>query len=258
MFRRWIKLHTFCIVVALLVAGPLFANDVPGNGASGNQTAVSGVKIVAFGDSTTALRSTIKQVYADRLPALLAEHDIKATVINSGVGGSHTGYRVDYPSDKSKRRHALDRFQDAVLDHQPDVVVMQFGWNDSWVDTGGEEAASRIPVAAYRKNLADMIERLGEQGADVILMTPNRPRSNMDAWRVARTLEYVEAVRSLAAETETPLVDIWQVYDDKDAEKPKSADALLLDAVHPGDDGQALVARLLVEPIVSSQKEAAK
>ena len=52
--------------------------------------------IVAFGDSTTAVRHTVKQVYADRLPPLLAACGSEAEVINTGIGGSHTGRLKDY------------------------------------------------------------------------------------------------------------------------------------------------------------------
>ncbi|MCP4190650.1 MAG: hypothetical protein GY768_08470, partial [Planctomycetaceae bacterium] len=51
--------------------------------------------IVAFGDSTTATRRTVKKVYADRLPELLKLSGIEAKVINAGVGGSHTGRLTD-------------------------------------------------------------------------------------------------------------------------------------------------------------------
>ncbi len=226
-----------CVAALLLL--PLIASAAP-------ETART---IVAFGDSTTALRDTIDQVYADRLPLLLAERGITARVINSGVGGSHTGRLADNP--RHKRRHALERFQDAVRDHDPDIVVIQFGWNDSYVDEGGVEGASRIPLEAYEANLRHMIKVLGEDGSRVVLMTPNRPRSDFEAWRFERTERYVIAVRKLAAETDAALVDVWAAYAEYAAGEGRSIDDLLLDAVHPNDKGHALVARLLVEPLVA-------
>lgn len=203
--------------------------------------------IVAFGDSTTALRSTVDEVYADRLPALLKAEGIEAKVINSGVGGSHTGHLKD--NALHKRQHALDRFQTAVRDHHPQIVIIQYGWNDSWVDTGGEEAASRISLDDYRANLRYMITTLHKDGAKVILMTPNRPKATMEAWRVERTEHYVDAVRKLAAELKTPLVDVWKAYAQYDAIDGQSMDDLLVDEVHPGDRGHALVAKRLAKQI---------
>jgi lysophospholipase L1-like esterase len=59
--------------------------------------------IVAFGDSTTAPRPTVELVYADRLPALLQGRGIDARVVNSGVGGSHTGRLADNGISRQRR-----------------------------------------------------------------------------------------------------------------------------------------------------------
>ncbi len=101
------------------------------------------LRIVAFGDSTTAPRSTVESVYADRLPTLLAESGIEAEVVNAGRGGSHTGHLADHA--RFRIPHALDRLGVDVRAARPDLVVVQFGINDSWVDGGGQEGDSRIP-----------------------------------------------------------------------------------------------------------------
>ena len=216
--------------------------------ASACLAAENDVKVVAFGDSTTALRNTVEQVYAARLPALLATQGITVQVVNSGVGGSHTGRLTD--NDRHNKQHALDRFQAAVRDHKPDVVIVQFGWNDSWVDTGGDGAASRIPRAEYFANLKLIVTTLTDDGSDVILMTPNRPHRPLEKWRFERTEQYVNEVRRLALETGIPLIDVWNEYATFDAIDRQSLDDLLLDSVHPNDDGHALVAQLLT-PLIT-------
>ncbi|HLU89264.1 MAG TPA: hypothetical protein VKZ51_05480, partial [Cyclobacteriaceae bacterium] len=65
------------------------------------------LKIVAFGNSITAERKTVDQVFAQRLPGLLAQEGVNASVINSGIGGSHTGRRSDH--DLFKIQHGMDR-----------------------------------------------------------------------------------------------------------------------------------------------------
>lgn len=213
------------------------------------------MKIVAFGDSTTATRQTVKRVYADRLPELLKAGGIHAKVINAGVGGSHTGRLTD--NARHKRRHALDRFDDAVRNHKPDIVVVQFGWNDSWVDSDSADGLSRIPVSKYADNLTHMVDTLNMDGARVILMTPNRPRSTVEDWRVQRTQRYVDSVRKLAEEKRLSLVDVWNEYERFDKAKTQSADDLLLDNVHPNDKGHELVASMLAKLIVRLQAEKA-
>ena len=231
-------------VLALSCASPAFADEP-------SQV----LKIVAFGDSTTAARRTVKQVYADRLPELLKAIGLRAEVINAGVGGSHSGRLAD--NARHKRRHALDRFDDAVRSQNPDVVVVQFGWNDSWIDSDNPNGLSRIPVGQYAVNLAHIVDTLKEDGALVILMTPNRPRSAVDDWRVKRTQQYVHAVRKLAEEKRISLVDVWNEYERFEEVKTQSADDLLLDNVHPNDKGHELVASKLAKLIGRLQAEAA-
>ncbi len=205
------------------------------------------LKIVAFGDSTTAKRDTVEQVYADRLPNLLQPRGVVAEVINSGVGGSHTGRLAD--NAKHDRRHALDRFRNAVLVHEPDVAIIQFGWNDSWVDSNNSTDPSRIPLKDYTGNLRKMVTRLQENDVDVVLMTPNRPRSELAEWRTKRTSAYVRQVRLLARELDVSLVDVWSEYSKYEKVNDRSFDDLLLDNLHPNDQGHELVAELLADCI---------
>jgi len=187
------------------------------------------LKLVAFGDSTTAFRGPIEQVYSVRLPKLLQKFDIQAVVVNEGVGGSNTS-RVG--------KHALARI-DKVRAHQADWVIVQFGINDCWVDSGIEGGASRVALADYKKNLTEIVQTLQQDSTRVILMTPNQLRSDVARWRVDRMEDYVRAVRQVAKQQTVPLVDIWDAYSEL---SESERDALLLDAVHPNDDGQALVA----------------
>jgi len=207
----------------------------------------SKITIVAFGDSTTATRNTVKQVYADRLPALLQMRGIQGRVVNAGVGGSHTGRLSD--NARHRRKHALERFDETVRHHKPHVVVVQFGWNDSWIDSDQPNGSSRIPVKDYSANLKHIVRTLKQDGTTVILMTPNRPNTQLEKWRVARTQAYVEAVRKLAADASIPLVDVWAEYERINAADGRSSNNLLLDNVHPNDKGHELVAKLLADSI---------
>jgi hypothetical protein len=79
------------------------ANQVIGGGTA--PTASHSVRIVTFGDSTTAAAKDwapeIKEVYSDCLPAALATRRIAAAVINAGIGDTTT------PDDPES--HALAR-----------------------------------------------------------------------------------------------------------------------------------------------------
>ena len=213
------------------------------------EPAGDGITIVAFGDSTTALRSTVESVYAVRLERLLADRGVTARVINAGIGGSHTGRVSD--NARFRIKHALDRLEPAVRAQKPDIVIVQFGWNDSWIDSGKPGDTSRIPLAAYAANLREIVSTLRRDGALVVLATPNHPWSKLEDWRIERTLQYVEAVRTLAKQFDVPLVDVWAANEKYNAVEGQSFDDLLLDAVHPNDDGHALFAGLLDAELAS-------
>jgi len=74
-----------------------FAHGATQLGGAGTLPAAShAVRIVTFGDSTTATARDwapeIKEVYSDCLPAALARQDIRAVVTNAGIGDT-TGRR---------------------------------------------------------------------------------------------------------------------------------------------------------------------
>jgi lysophospholipase L1-like esterase len=198
------------------------------------------ITIVAFGDSTTDRRDTVEAVYADRLPALLMPKGFRATVINAGMGGSHTGHRKDH--DLFKVPHARDRFRSAVMEYQPDLVIIQFGANDGWVDGDSPDAPSRIRLDTYKANLTYLMGKISEGGAKIILMTPNKIGAPHEPWRNERMRRYAETLKALGAETHTPVIDLWDLPD-------AEVDAHLLDGTHPNDRGHAYVAGLLAERI---------
>lgn len=210
------------------------------------------VKIVAFGDSTTAVRETVREVYAQRLPGLLAARGIKAEVVNAGVGGSHTGSASDTPG--SSIRHALDRLEE-VRGQRADWVIVQFGWNDSWVDSRQSLDASRISLESYERNLVRIVDTLRSGGSRVALMTPNPPHTSLALWQRDRTSQYAQRVRDVAARLKTPLLDIWRLYEAWEERTGRSRNELLLDDVHPNDEGHALVAESLAEALAGALAE---
>jgi lysophospholipase L1-like esterase len=145
-----------------------FAHDAAPRGDVGTVPAANhAVRIVTFGDSTTAAARDwapeIKEVYSDCLPAALASHGTRAVVINAGIGDTTT-------------RQAVARLDHDVRRHHPDLVVVQFGINDSWIDVDEGKTKPRLTRAEFRHNLTLIAGRLKQDGAQVILMTPNPMR----------------------------------------------------------------------------------
>jgi lysophospholipase L1-like esterase len=206
--------------------------------------------IVTFGDSVTAPRGSLavySKLLADELS--IAGKDVK--VINAGIGGHTTA-------------NGKSRFEKDVLANQPDVVVIMFGINDAAVDVWKEPAATgpRVPLADYRQNLTTMVQTLKAKGARVVLMTSNpiywsettwpryakppyRP-DDVDGFNVVLR-DYVQAVREIAKAEGVGLVDVFAALTANAAKPGHKPGALTLDGMHPNDEGQRIIADLLIE-----------
>ena len=178
----------------------------------------------------------------------------RVKVVNAGVGGDTT-------------EGARKRFQKDVLDHKPDLVVIQLGANDSAMNVWKTPPVTKPCVSKERfeENLRWMIDTVQAAGSKVVLMTtnqfrwtpklkelygkppydPNDPQGFTDA--TLRPFNVV--VRKVAEEKNIPLVDILAQYDAYEKKTGKSPDFLLLDGMHPNDWGQELVADLLL-PVI--------
>lgn len=239
-------MNTNLLVSAVLSVGfllPAAASQVPGD---------EPLRIVAFGDSTTAPRGKLR-VYSQILSEELAGAGSPVQIVNSGVGGNTT-------------RNGLARFERDVVRHRPDVVIIQFGINDSAVDVWRVPPAteSRIKLDEYANNLREMIRTLKDSGTHVILMTPNPLRwttklkdlygkppydpTDQDGFNV--TLQpYVNRVRQLAREECVKLIDVDRAFHEFGKRDGQTIDDLLLDGMHPNAAGHQLIAKMLTKEL---------
>ena len=208
--------------------------------------------VVMFGDSTTAARrGAVQKVYAQRVQETLQSIGSSLSVHNAGIGGHTT-------------KNGRDRFAKDVLAHKPRIVVIQFGLNDATVDVWKNPPATgpRVPLANYEANLRWMITTLREQKAKPVLMTTNPLRwtnklrdlygkppyrpDDADGFDAPVLARYNDVVRQLAKELVVPLVDVHAAF------TAKNPDQLLLDGMHPNDEGHKLIAELLA-PVIRNQ-----
>jgi lysophospholipase L1-like esterase len=206
--------------------------------------------VVAFGDSTTARRKGTEiyvRVLQDRLGA------DAVTILNKGIP-RHTTSVAD------------GRFDRDVTANAPDVVIIQFGINDSIIDVWADppKTKPRNSIEKYEAQLRRFVRDSKAMGAEVILMTPNQirwtpymkerygkpPYDTEDERGFNLHLkDYAEAVRKVAREEGADLVDVYAAYDDFEKATGKSASELLPDGMHPNTEGHKLVADLL-EPLL--------
>ncbi|MCA9062914.1 MAG: hypothetical protein KDA96_07640, partial [Planctomycetaceae bacterium] len=200
------------------------------------------------------------KVYCDLLDTALNRRSIPVRVINSGVGGDHT-------------QTARERFESDVLANHPDIVIIQFGINDSAIDVWKTPSANkpRVSLKDYEENLRYFIAELRKRNTQVVLMTPNPLRwtpklremygkppylpDKEDGFNI-QLEEYAEAVREIAKSEDVPLVDVALAFASWGAMDGKSVNDLLLDGIHPNEQGHRLIASGLTELIVREQRAA--
>ena len=215
--------------------------------------------LVAFGTSTTARRSGVRDVYADLLRKELPQKGFSARVVNQGVPGNRT-------------TDAVQRFETDVRAFRPDVVILLFGINDSAVDVWRNATEPRVPLETYRTNLTKMVRTLKADGAGPILVTPqpmcwteklkglyagppHHDRSPYDAADPlgfnATLVDYVQVVREVAEQEKVSLVDVHKQFMDYHSVEGQDLSDLLLDGMHPNDKGHRMIADALLPVIVS-------
>jgi lysophospholipase L1-like esterase len=194
--------------------------------------------IVAFGDSITLAN---EQPAEKRWPLLL-EASLRAQlaprsvrVVNAGVGGNTS-------------REGLARIETDVIRHQPDIVAVEFGGNDTTVDQ-----ARHVTLGEYRANLEAIRRRLTSEGRTRVVLVTFPPL--VDAWHawgnhefyrphggLDRFVErYRTVTRTFARDYACPLADIDAVLRQAMA-RDGNGHHILPDGVHLTAAGNAVVA----------------
>lgn len=200
---------------------------------------------------------TFPRVLERRLRSRFARQGIAIQVINAGVAGENT-------------LEALNRIQVDVLDHGPQIVIVEFGLNDVRY-----EPEKHVPVTQFVENLGRIAAAIQEIGAVVVLTTPNpiinerHPYSQAvdyyDRWGGCNQAleEYVEGVREAGRIIPARVCDIYQAFIDRAVEaefRGETSDYKNLlslqpyisfdDGVHPTPTGQQLIAQELYKLLI--------
>ncbi len=165
-----------------------------------------------------------------------------------------------------------------LLDMEPDVAVVYFGWNDHWRATGitdrnyaerlqgskprlmllfqkiPDPPPLRVSVEDFRQNLTDIVNDLEAVGAKVVLVAAPWHLTQEARVRILQTRylvrgddanalhrEYLDVVREVTANTNASLVDAAAVF----AALDQPGQLLMRDGIHLTDKGHRLMASLL-------------
>ncbi len=154
-------------------------------------------------------------------------------VINTAISGATTADQVN-PIYKPYR---FDAYKDA------DVVFIMYGMNDC--------VTSATPVATFKANLKTIVNDIKAQDAIPVLRTPNPaiPRNTA-------LVDYMEAIRQVAAEENVLLVDHFALWNKQLETRPyllnqggfwiKNGDGTQL---HPGPQGQLVLFQEIIKTL---------
>jgi lysophospholipase L1-like esterase len=225
MTRRYTPMRFLHVIIAALVF-PLAA-------------AAKEPRIVLAGDSTVATnlkppkdRPTLAgwgQMLGDFLPG--------AKVINHARSGAST---------KSFRTLGL---WDKVLAEKGDYVLIQFGHNDQ---PGKGPDRETDPKTTYRDNLRRFLDEVRAGGGKPVLVTSVARRVYDEKGKMTSTLwPYVEAVKELGRETQTPVIDLHAVsfalFDQLGEKFCQLYAPSATDRTHFSREGARMIARLVAE-----------
>lgn len=127
--------------------------------------------------------------------------ELNVQVINRGVGGDTSA-------------QLLERWQEDVLELQPDFISILIGVNDAWRHFDGHARVNEfIDVAAYKENCRRMISSGLDCGAGICIMSPFMLELNTADPLGSMVRQYSAAAREVAAEFHLPFVDLQAAFD---------------------------------------------
>ncbi|ENH96423.1 hydrolase [Gracilibacillus halophilus YIM-C55.5] len=200
-----------------------------------------GQRIVMIGDSITEEgRFEDQEKIGDGYVRLIhdylqvTEPDRGYQVINKGVGGDRV---TDLKS----------RWQQDVIELQPDTVSISIGINDVWRQLDQPHIEQVFPdqfEAIYQQLIEQVYERTN---AHIILMEPTVIEENIQSEGNQRLKDYVDIVRKLARTHQATLVPTHQVF--LTYLTSQSTYPLTTDGVHMNPAGNMLMAKTWLETV---------
>jgi isoamyl acetate esterase len=223
--RTLMFLRLSVATVALLVAGSAGADEPA--------PLKTGDRIVFLGDSITQAGVGPKGYVTMVKTALGEKHkDLGVEVIGAGISGN-------------KVPDIQKRLEKDVLAKKPTVVVVYIGINDVW--HGETDPKRGTSKENFESGLRDVIGRVKESGARVVLCTPTvigekkAGANKLDA----QLDEYAGISRKVAADTGARLCDLRKAFVEhlaKNNPDDKEKGVLTSDRVHLNEAGNKLVA----------------
>jgi len=202
-----------------------------------------GDSIVFLGDSITH-----QHLYTQYVEDYFYTHfpQMRLKLHNAGVGGARAW-------------DALQRFDEDVAAYKPKYVTILLGMND-----GSYRPYDDATFQTYRQDMTKLLDRLAEIGAQAIPMTPTmfdsrarrlygKPGTPEESLQLYNSVlaYYGTWLREVAQDRGLGFVDMWSPLNSatQEAREKDASFTMIRDAVHPGPDGQVIMATAIVQDL---------
>ncbi len=160
--------------------------------------------------------------------------EITPRILNTGISGNRI---TDLEA----------RWQEDVLDLEPDWLSVMIGINDVWRQFDGEPGMEQVDVKQYESIYRSLLQKAVPQLEGLVLMTPYFLEANReDPMRVMMS-QYGEVTRALAEEFDAVFVDTQAAFDRYLAHQPTQS--LCADRVHPNGIGHMILAQAFLAAV---------
>jgi lysophospholipase L1-like esterase len=166
-------------------------------------------RLVILGESTVEGGPWLhakEERYADVLVRLIDSVQEKPLeYINKGIGNNSISPRSP-GYGQSAKPSALERYHQDVIAHHPDLFILAYGLNDM---------RAGMPLDQFREDMATIIRDVKKACDPVTVLTTVYYMTGYRSWppinkgSIELTLKYNECIRSLAAEFDCILADVW-------------------------------------------------
>ncbi len=207
------------------------------------------IKVIFFGDSVCVGQGvSLHDGWVTRVSRALhkfsTELGVDVLVSNSSGNGRTT-------------RQALEVMPYEVQYYRPDLLIVQFGLNDSncW-DT--DLGLSRVSLGAFKANLQEIAVRGARFGVTKILMNTNHPTRKATHYE-ERNRNYNLAIREVVEEERLILGETEHAFLNRTGgDRSKLSRFLLADGLHLNEEGHDLYFNVLYPIIKSNIRELAQ
>ncbi len=176
------------LTIVLLAGMSLFAASQ--NARAADEIPIkSGQKLAFLGDSITAQGAATPSGYVQLVISGFKANGIEVTPIPAGISG-HTS------------RDMIARIDRDVIEKKPDWMTLSCGVNDVWHGPAG------VALAAYQKNITEMVDRAQKAGIKVMLLTSTMIGEDQNNPNNQKLIPYNEFLRDLAKQKDCLLADL--------------------------------------------------